>query len=84
MRPTTFIKVFINDALVHSLRDIHDLKEKYPNDERLLNWVLAVKAIYDEAVAWLEQGPDPNTSYTRQVKGKRGNFGRGGDKKKLL
>ena len=47
---------------VHYLRDVHDLKEKYPHDEQLLNWATSVKVIYDEAVAWVEQGPDPNAS----------------------
>lgn len=47
---------------VHYLRDVHDLKEKYPHDEQLLSWATSVKAIYDEAVAWVEQGPDPNAS----------------------
>jgi len=31
-------------------------------DEQLLNWATSVKAIYDEAVAWVEQGPDPHAS----------------------
>lgn len=43
---------------VHFLRDVHDLKEKYPLDEHLLIWAKGIKAIYDEAVAWTEQGPD--------------------------
>lgn len=43
---------------VHYLRDVHDLKEKYPHDEPLLIWAKGIKAIYDEAVAWVEQGPD--------------------------
>jgi transposase len=47
---------------VHYLRDVHDLKEKYPHDEPLLSWATSVKAIYDEAVAWVQQGPDPNAS----------------------
>lgn len=52
---------------VHYLRDVHDLKEKYPDDELLLNWAIAVKAIYDEAVAWVEQGLEPNTSPRAQM-----------------
>jgi transposase len=43
---------------VHYLRDVHELKEKYPHDEPLLLWAKGIKAIYDEAVAWVEQGPD--------------------------
>ena len=40
---------------VHFLRDVHDLKEKFPQDEQLLIWAKGVKALYDEAVAWVEQ-----------------------------
>lgn len=47
---------------VHYLRDVHELKEKYPHDELLLSWATSVKAIYDEAIAWVQQGPDPNAS----------------------
>jgi transposase len=36
----------------HFLRDVHDLKQKYPQDEVLLLWARHVKAIYDDAVAW--------------------------------
>lgn len=42
---------------VHFLRDVHDLKEKYPYDEPLLSWAKGIKAMYDEAVAWVEQEP---------------------------
>src|SRR5216684_5522822 len=47
---------------VHFLRDVHDLKEQHPDDEQLLRWAKSLKAIYDEAVAWVEDGPDQNTS----------------------
>ena len=43
---------------VHFLRDVHDLKKQFPQDEVLLTWAKQVKAIYDEAVAWAAQGPD--------------------------
>jgi hypothetical protein len=43
---------------VHFLRDVHDLKKKFPQDEALLTWAKNVKAIYDEAVAWAVQDPD--------------------------
>jgi transposase len=45
---------------VHFLRDVHDLKKKFPQDEALLTWATNVKAIYDEAVAWAAQAPDPH------------------------
>jgi transposase len=51
---------------VHFLRDVHDLKEKYPNDEQFFIWAKSVKAIYDEAVAWAEQGPDPHLTPREQ------------------
>lgn len=51
---------------VHVLRDAHDLKEKHPHDEQLLSWATSVKAIYDEAVAWVADGPDQNASPRQQ------------------
>jgi hypothetical protein len=51
---------------VHYLRDVHDLKEKYPHDEPLRTWATSVKAIYDEATAWVEDGPDPTASPRQQ------------------
>jgi transposase len=47
---------------VHFLRDVHDLKEKYPQDEALFAWAASVKALYERAVAWAESGPDPGLS----------------------
>ena len=43
---------------VHYLRDIHNLKKKYPEDESLQLWAKQVKALYEEAGSWVEQGPD--------------------------
>lgn len=51
---------------VHYLRDIHHLKKKYPDDEGLLLWATQVKAVYEDAVAWAERGPDPDLSARRQ------------------
>jgi len=45
---------------VHFLRDIHDLKEQFPQNEELLSWAKGVKAIYEQAITFLESGPDPN------------------------
>ncbi len=56
------MKGCINDALVHFLRDAHELKEHHPHDKELLAWATAVKAIYEQAVAWAEHGPDPELS----------------------
>jgi hypothetical protein len=36
----------------HFLRDVHDLKKTFPQDEALLLWAKHVKAISDAAVAW--------------------------------
>src|SRR5229473_4206255 len=46
----------------HYLRDIHKLKEKFPENEEVLRWAKAVKDVYDQAVAWIAQGPDPGWS----------------------
>lgn len=51
---------------VHYLRDIHNLKKKYPEDEPLLLWAKQVKALYEEAVSWAEQGPDTSLSARKQ------------------
>jgi hypothetical protein len=34
----------------------------YPHDDALHLWAKAVKALYDEAIAWVQQGPDPTLS----------------------
>jgi hypothetical protein len=47
---------------VYYLRDIHNLKKQYPEDEGLLTWAEQVKAVSDDAVAWVEQDPDPRLS----------------------
>ena len=47
---------------VHFLRDIHDLKKLYPQDELLLTWAEEVKAVYEQAVAWVQQPLDPALS----------------------
>jgi len=51
---------------VHYLRDIHNLKKKYPADEDLLLWAKQVKALYEEAVIWAEQGPDSSLPARKQ------------------
>jgi transposase len=44
---------------VHYLRDVHDLKNEFPDDEDLQTWAKKVKAIYEQAVCWAATGPDP-------------------------
>jgi len=51
---------------VHDLRAIHHLKKKYPDDEGLLIWAKQITALYDEAVAWTQQGPDPRLPVRKQ------------------
>lgn len=51
---------------VHLLRDIHELKKEHPQDETLHTWATHVKAVYEEAVAWVAHGPDPTLSPRRQ------------------
>jgi transposase len=46
----------------HYLRDLHKLKEKFPEDEEVLRWAQAVKDVYEQAVAWVAQDPDPGWS----------------------
>lgn len=43
---------------VHYLRDIHDLKEQYPDNESLFKWAKQVKLLYRQAKAY--QGPNPS------------------------
>jgi transposase len=52
---------------VHFLRDVHDLKEKFPQNETLLTWAKNVKAVYDDAVAWAAHGPDPQLTPRQQT-----------------
>lgn len=56
---------------VHYLRDIHTLKKKYPEDECLQLWAKQVKALYEEAVSWAKQGPDPSLSARKQQQERR-------------
>ena len=51
---------------VHFLRDVHDLKEQHAHDEQLFTWAKTVKAIYEQAVAWVEEGADQNPSPHKQ------------------
>jgi transposase len=51
---------------VHFLRDVHDLKEKHPHDEELLTWAKSLKTLYEEAVSWVENGPEQYASPRQQ------------------
>lgn len=52
---------------VHFLRDIHELKEDFPQDEALQVWAKQVKAIYEQAVAWVEQDLDPSLPHANST-----------------
>jgi transposase len=51
---------------VHFLRDVHDLKDAFCQDEELLCWAKAVKALYEEAVTWVAEQPDTSLSPRQQ------------------
>jgi transposase len=51
---------------VHFLRDVHELKDDFPLDEELRSWAKDVKALYEQAVAWIAQDPDPGLSPRQQ------------------
>jgi transposase len=55
---------------VHFLRDVHDLKDDFPQDEDLRSWAKEVKALYEQAVAWVGQPPDPELSPRQQQRGR--------------
>ena len=48
----------------HLLRDIHQLKEKYPGHQGLAQWAQQVREVYDHAQAY--PGPDPQLPETVQ------------------
>jgi hypothetical protein len=41
---------------------VHDLKDDFSQDEELRAWAKDVKAVYEQAVAWAGQEPDPDLS----------------------
>ena len=48
----------------HQLRDIHQLKERFPEHEGLGQWSQQVGEVYDQALAY--PGPDPRLPETAQ------------------
>ena len=48
----------------HLLRDIHQLKERYPQHQGLAEWAQQVREVYDQAQAY--PGPDPGLPETVQ------------------
>ena len=51
---------------VHFLRDVHALKDDFPQDEELRCWARDVKALYEEAVSWAAHDPDLGRSPHQQ------------------
>lgn len=49
---------------IHLLRDIHELKQAYPDDEAVVQWADAVRKVYDRAKAYA--GPDPDLPKVQQ------------------
>jgi transposase len=47
---------------VHLLRDLHELKEKHEGDTEAVAWAQKVRALYDEAQAWLAEHTHPTQS----------------------
>ena len=43
----------------HLLRDLHDLKQAHQQDADVLAWAHSVRALYDDAVAWLAAQAQP-------------------------
>src|SRR3954470_18734488 len=44
----------------HLLRDLHELKQANPQDAQVLAWAQSVRALYDDAVAWLASQRQPS------------------------
>jgi transposase len=44
----------------HLLRDLHELKEAHQQDADVVAWALAVRALYDDAQAWLAAQAQPS------------------------
>lgn len=45
---------------VHLLRDLHALKEQHPDEPAVVAWARQVRALYEQAQAWLAQTPAPS------------------------
>jgi hypothetical protein len=43
----------------HLLRDLHELKERHEQQAEVQEWALSVRALYDEAQAWLAAEEEP-------------------------
>ena len=44
----------------HLLGDLHELKEKHPEEAEVVEWAKCVRVLYDEAEGWLETARGPS------------------------
>lgn len=51
---------------VHFLRDVHELKDDFPDNQDLWQWAKEVKTLYEQAVAWAAKGTEPALSPRQQ------------------
>jgi transposase len=56
-------------GFVHLLRDVHELKEQYPDDAQLQQWAKDIKAVYQRALSYA--GPDPTLPAAKQEAARR-------------
>jgi transposase len=50
----------------HFLRDVHELKDDFPENQDLWQWAKEIKMLYEHAVAWAAKGVDPCLSPRHQ------------------
>jgi hypothetical protein len=51
---------------VHLLRDLHELKESYPERSEVLSWAQSVRELYDEGQTWLGEHPAATAAECRE------------------
>jgi len=54
---------------VHALRDLHELKARYPDDAKLARWVGRIHQLYQAATAY--PGPDRQPTHAERVQAQR-------------
>ena len=53
---------------VHLFRDLHELKEAHSDKPEVLAWAESLRALHDEAKAWLERNRDPGPKHEAREK----------------
>lgn len=51
---------------IHLLRDLHELKQKHPEEADVVEWAQAVRKLYDEAQEWLKTARAPTREQREQ------------------